>query len=73
MLMIQRVIKDVRSLTKLFECVHVYELGSGAKLSRSKTEAMWLGAWMSRADEPLDLTWVKKNESPWSCFWYCLM
>ena len=26
------VIKDVRSLTKLFECVHVYELGSGAKL-----------------------------------------
>ena len=54
------VIKDVRSLTKLFECVHVYELGSGAKLNRSKTEAMWLGAWMSRADEPLGLTWVRK-------------
>ena len=62
------VIKDVRSLTKLFECVHVYELGSGAKLNRSKTEAMWLGAWMSRADEPLGLTWVRKMESPWSCF-----
>ena len=54
------VIKDVRSLTKLFECVHVYELGSGAKLNRSKTEAMWLGAWMSHADEPLGLTWVRK-------------
>ena len=34
------VIKDVRSLTKLFECVNIYELGSGAKLNRSKTEAM---------------------------------
>ena len=54
------VIKDLRSLTKLFECVHVYELGSDAKLNRSKTETMWLGAWMSRADEPLGLTWVRK-------------
>ena len=54
------VIKDVCSLTKLFECVNVYELGSGGKLNRSKTEAMWLGAWMSRTDEPLDLTWVRK-------------
>ena len=32
------VIKGVRSLTKLFECVHVYELGSGAKLNRSKIQ-----------------------------------
>ena len=54
------VIQDVRSLTKLFECVHVYELGSDAKLNRSKTEAMWLGAWMSRANEPPGLTWVRK-------------
>ena len=57
------VIKDVRSLTKLFECVHVYDLGSGGKLNRSKTEAMWLGAWMSRADEPLGLTWVRKMKA----------
>ena len=27
------VIKDVRSITKLFECVDVYELGSSAKLN----------------------------------------
>ena len=54
------VIKDVRSLTKLFECLNVYELGSGAKLIGSKTEAMWLGAWRSRTDEPLGLTCVRK-------------
>ena len=47
-------------MTNLFESVSVYENGSGAKLNRSKTEVMWLGAWRSRSDEPLGLTWVKK-------------
>ena len=54
------VLKDLFSLNKLFDCVSVYERGSGAKLNKSKTEAMWLGAWRSRTDEPLGLTWVKK-------------
>ena len=27
---------------------------------KSKTEAMWLGAWKNRVDEPLGLTWVHK-------------
>ena len=37
-----------------------YERGSGPKLNLSKTEAMWLGAWKDRLDEPLGLTWVRK-------------
>ena len=53
-------LKNVSSLVQLFNLVSIYERGSGAKLNRSKTEAMWLGAWRSRADEPLGLTWVKK-------------
>ena len=36
----------------------MYERGSRAKLNVSKTEAMWLGAWRSRADQPFGLTWV---------------
>lgn len=40
--------------------ISIYERGSGAKLNRSKTEAMWLGSWKSRVDEPLGLTWVCK-------------
>ena len=53
-------VKDYRSLVNLFEQISVYEKDSGAKLNRSKTEAMWLGAWRNRTDEPLGLTWVRK-------------
>ena len=54
------ILRDLRSLHNLFDCINVYEGGTGAKLNRSKTEAMWLGAWRSQCDEPLGLTWVKK-------------
>ena len=53
-------VKTVRSLERLFDVICLYEQGSGAKLNVSKTEAMWLGAWRSRVDQPLGLTWVKK-------------
>lgn len=51
-------VKDYNSLVSLFTLISIYEKGSGAKLNRSKSEAMWLGAWRSRTDEPLGLTWV---------------
>ena len=53
-------VKNYRSLVHLFKSVRIYELGSGARLNLSKTEAMWLGAWRSRTDQPLGLTWVSK-------------
>ena len=53
-------VKSVHSLDRLFSLIHIYERGSGAKLNISKTEAMWLGAWRSRSDQPLGLTWVTK-------------
>ena len=53
-------VKTVRSLERLFDVIRLYEQGSGAKLNVSKNEAMWLGAWRSRVDQPLGLTWVKK-------------
>ena len=53
------ILRDLRSLANMFDCVSIYENGTGTKLNRSKTEAMWLGAWRSRSDEPLGLTWVK--------------
>ena len=37
-----------------------FEKGTGAKLNRSKTEAMWLGAWQFCKDEPHGFTWVRK-------------
>lgn len=53
-------VKNLRSLHKLFQVISLYERGSGAKLNKSKSEAMWLGAWRNRPDQPLGLTWVKK-------------
>ena len=53
-------VKDERSLHALFNIIGDFERGSGAKLNRTKTEALWLGAWRDRPDEPLGLSWVKK-------------
>ena len=53
-------VKDLFSLAHLFELISIDEKGSGAKLNRSKTEAMWVGAWRECGDEPLGLTWVRK-------------
>ena len=53
-------VKDERSLSNLFRVIALYEQGSGAKLNRKKTKAMWLGQWCDRVDEPLGLNWVKK-------------
>ena len=38
-------VKDESSLFALFKVISIFESGSGAKLNRSKTEALWLGAW----------------------------
>jgi len=53
-------LKNLRFLRVLPETVSLYERGSGAKLNRSKSEAMWVGAWKARKDQPFGLTWVKK-------------
>ena len=49
------IVKSYRSLQCLFRMINVYEGGSGARLNVTKTEAMWLGAWRSRGDQPLGL------------------
>ena len=54
------VLKNLRSLETLLSSIDLYEKGTGARLNKSKTEAMWLEACRSRSDEPLGLTWVKK-------------
>ena len=51
-------LRNLPSLASLLDCINIYEKGYGAKLNRSKSEAMWLGAWRSRPDEPFGLTWV---------------
>ena len=54
------VLRNLKSLEALLSLIELYEKGTGAKLNKSKTEAMWFSAWRFRSDEPLGLTWVKK-------------
>ena len=53
-------LKNFSSLTSLFELIDLFEKGTGAKRNRSKTEAVWLGAWKFCNDEPYALIWVRK-------------
>ena len=55
-------VKSVKSLHALFNVISDFERGSGAKLNRFKTEALWLGSWKDRTDEPLGLVWVRKTK-----------
>ena len=56
------ILKDLFSLRRLFDLISVYERGSGARLNKSKTEAMWLGSWRNRPDEPFGLTVFRKMQ-----------
>lgn len=53
-------LKSLLSLRVLLDVISSYEKGSGAKLNRSKSEAMWVGSWKTHDDQPFGLTWVKK-------------
>ena len=60
-------LKTESSLCRLLEVVRRFELGSGAKLNTSKTEAMWLGRWRSQGGSPFGLKWVPRSRS-WVSF-----
>ena len=54
------ILKSENSLGHMLGVVRKFELGSGAKLNTSKSEAMWLGRWRGRGDSPFGLRWVTK-------------
>ena len=54
------ILKSEKSLCHLLRVVHKYELGSGAKLNTTKSEAMWLSRWRTNGDSPFGLKWVNK-------------
>ncbi|KAI8478588.1 hypothetical protein Bbelb_436860 [Branchiostoma belcheri] len=46
------VLSDQPSIDRTFETIGRYEAGTGSKLNMGKTEALWLGSWRGRRDEP---------------------
>ena len=53
-------VRDTSSLHVLMNLIENYEKGSGAKLNKIKSEAMWVGKWRFRPDQPFNLKWVTK-------------
>ena len=53
------VITTDESLHAVFTVYRQYEAGSGAKLNRSKSKGLWLGAWKRRSDYPAGLDSVQ--------------
>lgn len=43
------------SIRACFETYALFEAASGAKLNRSKSKGLWLGAWSGRTDPPVAL------------------
>ena len=54
------IVKDVRSVGRLLDVVDLYGKGTGARLSRKKSEAMWAGGYRGRKDKPWSLKWVTR-------------
>ena len=52
------VLSDVLSIEKYLNVVELFSRGTGARLNRGKSEAMWIGAWRGRHEKPYGLKWV---------------
>ena len=53
-------LRDVQSINHVLNIVDTYGKGTGARLNRTKSEAMWIGKWRSCTDKPFGLKWVTK-------------
>ena len=51
------VLTSDESIRAVFETFAQFEAASGAKLNRSKSKGLWLGAWSGRSNPPVALDW----------------
>ena len=49
------------SFTALNEELEKFEVASGSKLNRNRTNGLWISGWKSRQDSPLDIKWTTKS------------
>ena len=54
------VISD-EAIHTVFSTYEKFEQGTGSKLNVSKCEGLWLGAWRSRLDAPVPITWSSEK------------
>ena len=51
---------DLDSVTSLLRVLNDFKEYSGLEINTTKTEAMWLGEWKDRTDEPFGFKWPKE-------------
>ena len=55
------IMKQNRCFKEVIKELADYEKATGAKVNLSKTKGLWVGAWKSCTDTPLDLQWTNTN------------
>ena len=53
-------VRDLDSVTSLLRVLNDFKEHSGLEINTSKTEAMWLGEWKDRTDQPFGFKWPKE-------------
>ena len=53
-------VRDLDSVTSLLGVLNDFKEHSGLEINTSKTEAMWLGEWKDRTDQPFGFKWPKE-------------
>ena len=53
-------VRDLDSVTSLLRVLNDFKEYSGLEINTAKTEAMWLGEWKDRTDEPFGFKWPKE-------------
>ena len=56
---IMTVVTDLESIAEIFEVFRRYELATNARINKTKTEALWIGGWKHRTDNPYGLKWKR--------------
>ena len=53
-------VRDLDSVTSLLKLLNEFNECSGLEINNTKTEAMWLGEWKDKTDEPFSFKWPKE-------------
>ena len=53
-------VRDLDSVTSLLKLLNEFNECSGLEINNTKTEAMWLGEWKDKTDEPFGFKWPKE-------------
>ena len=61
-------VRDLDSVTSLLKVLNDFKEHSGLEINTTKTEAMWLGEWKDRTDEPFGFKWPKEPISALGVF-----